>query len=435
MAKEKYGDLKKNPEIKRWFEDVCRGSMTTGKVYLRRLGSFCEAVGNTPQALLKMKDMQLANLMTDYVSLLENKGHSGGYIGSIIKAIKSWLSFNGVKLPRKIKIRNVDDTPTLNDKGLFSQDDLRKVLDASNIRGRVAISLIAYSGLRLQTLGNEPGTDGLKLGDFPELTITNNGVEFENIPTIVKVRKELSKKNHEYMTFLGPEGCEFVQLYLNERIQSGEDLDPNTPLLTKAKFQLRKEEPFLTRTKVSELIRKSIRTAGFENRPYDLRPYFASRMLMAQDERLVQRDYRTFWMGHKGDIEHKYTTDRRLPNDHIEAMRTAYSGATKHLETRHKAPTVEDFERIQKEASLMDLEISFGINLSEEQKDKLMLVPLAEFKENLKEIFQGKKTPEPKGPMHKMVTESELIEYLDKGWELVNFTPKGDKAILKSPSN
>ena len=65
------------------------------------------------------------------------------------------------------KIRDVGSTPTLNDKELFSQEDLRKVLDSSNVRGRVAISLIAFSGLRLQTLGNEPGTDGLKLGSLP----------------------------------------------------------------------------------------------------------------------------------------------------------------------------------------------------------------------------------------------------------------------------
>ena len=435
MSKEKYGELRKNPEIRRWYDDVCRGSTTTGQVYLRRLGSFCESVGKSPLDLLKMNEMQLANLLTDHVSLLEKKGHSGGYIGSIIKAIKSWLSFNGIKLPRKIKIKNVEDTPTLNDKGLFSQDDLRKVLDASNIRGRVAISLIAFSGLRLQSVGNESGTDGLRLGDFPELTITNEGVDFETVPTTVKVRKELSKKNHEYMTFLGEEGCGYVQLYLNERIKAGEVLDLNSPLLTKSKFNLRKEEPFLTRTKVSELIRKSIRAADYENRPYDLRPYFASRMLMAQDERLVQRDYRTFWMGHKGDIEHKYTTDRRLPKDQIEAMRTAYSGATKHLETRHKAPSTEDFEKMQNEIGIKMMENLFHFDLTEKEKDDLFSLPSSDFWDRIKEISDGKKVPEPKGPKHKMVSESELIEYLDKGWELVNFTPKGDKAIIKSPNN
>lgn len=433
MGKEKYGDLRRNPEIRRWYEDVSRGSRTTGQVYLRRLGLFCKITGKNPLDLLKMNEMQLANLLTDHVSLLEEKGHSGGYIGSIIKAIKSWLAFNGIKLPRKIKIMNAGDTPTLNDKGLFSQEDLRKVLDSTNIRGRVAISLIAFSGLRLQTLGNEPGTDGLRLGDLPELKINGDSVEFENIPTVIKVRKELSKKKHKYMTFLGPEGCEYVQLYLTERIKSGEILDHNSPLLTKSKFALRSEAPFLTRTKVSELIRRAIRTAGFDNRPYDLRPYFASRLLMAQDERLVQRDYRTFWMGHKGDIEHTYTTDRNLPTDQFETMRIAYSGATKHLETRHKALTSKDFEKMQNEIGINMVQTLFNVELTDKDKDDLFSLPSSDFWDRLKEISEGKKAPEPKGPKHKMVLEAEVIEYLDKGWELVNFTPKGDKAIIKSP--
>lgn len=237
------------------------------------------------------------------------------------------------------------------------------------------------------------------------------------------------------MTFLGPEGCEFVQLYLTERIRSGESLGSNTPLLTKSKFALRSEEPFLTRTKVSELIRRAIRTAGYDNRPYDLRPYFASRMLMAQDERLVQRDYRTFWMGHKGDIEHKYTTDRRLPKDQVEAMRSAYSGATKHLETRHTPPSAKDFEKMQNEIGINMMQNLFHVELTDREKDDLFSLPSSDFWDRLKEISDGKKAPEPKGPKHKMVLESELIGYLDKGWELVNFTPKGDKAIIKSPNN
>jgi len=43
---------------------------------------------------------------------------------------------------------------------------------------------------------------------------------------------------------------------------------------------------------------------------------------------LVLRDYRTFWIEHKGDIGNRYTTNRqRLPEQVIEDMREAYRRA------------------------------------------------------------------------------------------------------------
>lgn len=47
--------------------------------------------------------------------------------------------------------------------------------------------------------------------------------------------------------------------------------------------------------------------------------------MLAESKELVLRDYRQFWMGHKGDMEARYTTNKgRLPNEVIEDMRKAY---------------------------------------------------------------------------------------------------------------
>jgi hypothetical protein len=42
---------------------------------------------------------------------------------------------------------------------------------------------------------------------------------------------------------------------------------------------------------------------------------------------VIIRDFRVFWMGHRGDIEHTYTLNKRLPEDVIEKMRSAYRKA------------------------------------------------------------------------------------------------------------
>ncbi len=90
MGKEKYPELRRSKEVMRWYQDVCRGSATTGDVYLRRLGFFCQKVGKDPLQLTKMKDMPLVNLITDFVTQMERANKACGYINSNVKAIKSW---------------------------------------------------------------------------------------------------------------------------------------------------------------------------------------------------------------------------------------------------------------------------------------------------------------------------------------------------------
>ena len=63
------------------------------------------------------------------------------------------------------------------------------------MRGRVSIALMAFSGLRPETIGNFKGTDGLKLSDLPELRINEGKIEFVKVPTIVRVRSTLPRKD------------------------------------------------------------------------------------------------------------------------------------------------------------------------------------------------------------------------------------------------
>jgi len=99
-------------------------------------------------------------------------------------------------------------------------------------RSRVSMALISQAGLRLESLGNESGTDGLRIGDLPEMEIIAGRVEFKRIPTMVVVRHTLSKAKHKYFTFLTREGCEYFKAYLEKRMAEGENLKPNSPVIT-----------------------------------------------------------------------------------------------------------------------------------------------------------------------------------------------------------
>ncbi|MEM2868166.1 MAG: hypothetical protein QXR84_06770, partial [Candidatus Bathyarchaeia archaeon] len=153
------------------------------------------------------------------------------YIESALKAVKSWLSHNGIEVKRKIKIRGARDTPSLRDERVPTKQELRRIFLSADKKARVACVLVAHSGLRLMTLGNYTGTDGLRVRDFPEMRIENGEVIFDKIPTMVIVRPELSKAGHQYFTFLSEEGCEYLKDYLEERIKGGEKLTPNSPVI------------------------------------------------------------------------------------------------------------------------------------------------------------------------------------------------------------
>jgi hypothetical protein len=100
--------------------------------------------------------------------------------------------------------------------------------------------------------------------------------------------------------------------YLEERILEGEKIAPDSPLIT-PKLRMK---PFIRTVNIGDTIRLAIRSAGFPWRPYVLRSFFDTQLMMAESKGHVIRDYRTFWMGHRGDIENRYTTNRkRLPEN------------------------------------------------------------------------------------------------------------------------
>ena len=149
-----------------------------------------------------------------------------------MKAVKSWLAHNGIEIRRRIKIRGARDTPSLRDERVPTRQELRRIFLSGDKKARAACVLVAHSGLRLMTLGDYRGMDGLRVRDFPEMKIEGNEIKFEQIPTMVVVRSELSKARHQYFTFLSEEGCQYLKDYLEERMLNGERLTLDSPIFS-----------------------------------------------------------------------------------------------------------------------------------------------------------------------------------------------------------
>jgi hypothetical protein len=431
----KYAYLLENDDVRRWYENLQARSIITATVYLRTLGRFCALTNTTPEHILDIADTKaFRDGFIDFVRQLERDGKAGSYIVRFKKVLHSWFTYNNITTKLRVNIRGEHDIPTLANERIPNKDELNRILRMATPRARVSCALMAFSGLRPQTLGNYQGTDGLRLGDFSEAEFQPNHVEFPIIPSQLKVRRELSKARHQYLTFVSEQTITFIQEYLQQRVAHGEHLTVDTPLLG---FDPRggHKNAFLRTTLVTRDIKEAIIKAGYAWRPYVLRAYFDTNMIIAESKGSITPPYVQFFMGHKGDMEARYSTNKaRLPPDMIEDMRGSYrscepffSTVIQPLEQASivKAAKIEALKSIA--SSLLGIDL-LEVKVAKEREQQQALTVDEEI-----QLFENeiKKYREAEDDPQIIVHESDLETYLADGWEFVSVLPSQKILIRK----
>ena len=454
--------LREDEDFRRWYENLARGSEGTARERARILYRFLKLQGLSCGELVKLAKedrKKVEDMLCDFVAKLQRDGKSPGYIENYLKAVRSWLDYNEVRLVRRIKIGNRNATPTIESERVPTKEELRTILYYAGERAKCSIALMAFAGLRPEVLGNMYGLDGLRVGDLPEMRIEGGRVTFTKVPTMVIVRPSLSKAGHKYFTFLSSEGCEYLKAYLEKRLASSETLASDSPIIAvKPGFEKMGKSPrnrgstFITTQNITREIREAMRPR-FMWRPYVFRAYFDTQLLLAENHGKISYAYRQFFMGHKGDIEARYTTNKGvLPPDLIEDMRRAYAECEPYLSTIPKAGE-EDPElttiRTMVEAGVLDLSKpsvrkyliqKLGIRDMETKVAKMKELGLDEESaynkiiceelgiESMRvEAFKTREDSDPK----KIVSEDELEHYLAEGWDVQTVLPSGKILIRR----
>ncbi|MEM3382987.1 MAG: hypothetical protein QXL52_05625 [Nitrososphaerales archaeon] len=192
-----------------------------------------------------------------------------------------------------------------------------------NVRGRAIASLMAFAGLRFESIGK------ITLGDLLDLDIEK--LEMKRMPCLIHVPAEANKTPTRYFSFLIEEGCEYLLAYLKARRAKEEVLTQNSPVI--ATLHGRPLSLMRMRIIVREATRRILKA-----RPYVLRSYFDTCLLMAK----VHPHWQSFFMGHKGNIESVYTTRKHLPDSLIESMREVFKPAIEYLSTQPIATSIEE---------------------------------------------------------------------------------------------
>jgi len=372
LKKQQY--LLSDPDVKRWYNNLRVDSANTGDGYLRRLDYLVRRKKLTPKQMVercvpegeKKPDPTIArDFILDLVTEFKAEGKKSSNIHNYVKVLRSWYQHNSITIQGRIKVGKTR-LVMVRKENVPEPEELRRILaQAENRRAKVGIAMMAYGGVRPEVLGDADGVDGLKVGDFPEMEYTNEKtqivtvkgmsslkvtqrgtVTFTKIPTTFIVRDSLSKMGNEYCGFISKESCDYLKDYLEERMKTqkvfnaetkrrewrpGEQLTPDTPVFPGTKT------PFVGKhiqtISVRAAIRRPIRGAGYRWRPYVFRRFYTTSLMFAEYERLVLKDWSVFWMGHGGDIDAVYRTNKGLPPHVKEPMRRAYAAAAaKHLD-------------------------------------------------------------------------------------------------------
>jgi integrase len=430
----RHSKLLENKKVERWYSNLKARSQVTSDIYIRNFGLWLEYLNKDPESIISFaKDNfeEFKGSISDKIRDLESKGTMGASISTSIKPLISYLKFNNIVVKLGINIKNENRNLNAEKERKPEKEELSKILRMATMRERVSISLMAFSGLRPEVLGSIDGSDGLRIGDIKDLEIDGNKVQFKTVPARIVIRPELSKIRVQYYTFLGPEGVEYLTEYLQTRISQGENLNYESPVILPIEKQsLDKKNEFLMTTLLLRRIKANIIKAGFDWRPYIFRVYFGTNLDTAESKGLISHPWRQFIMGHKGDIEETYTKREGI----AEEGREQYNKCLKFIETRDQGIREEDYQRLLRESAIQTLVAAFGITLTEDQRSELMSLETSEYEKRLSEIFKDKRAQIlNNGNKHKTIPEKELESYLNKGWELVQIYPKGDKAVIKLP--
>lgn len=426
--KPKYDHLLQDDGVRRWYENLAARSVITATVYKRTLGLYCQLNDTTPKALLQLAmkdDLSFRDSFSDFVRELEKEGKAGSYIARFKKVLLSWLRHNGLDTKLNVNIRGESDTPSIAEERIPTKDELSRILRQASPRGRIEVALMAFSGLRPESLGDYLGSDGLVLGDFAEALIHDDRMEFQKAPTILRIRKTLSKARHTYFTFVPSETLTYVQEYLQTRVNAGKKLTPTTPLLIQDPRGRYKRNAFLSTGLVTRDIREAMSKAGLRWRPYVLRAYFDTNMILAESKGLVSHPFLQFFMGHKGDMEARYSTNKgRLPQEMVDEMREAYTRCLPVL--LHESRGMEDMmSEFRKQLLLV-------AGFKDEEISKLSLQDMTneDFQRTVRERLLG--TMANNGLKQKVVQASQIENFIGQGWEFVSMLPN-DSAIVKLP--
>ena len=273
-------------------------------------------------------------LLQQYSEQLQSSGLSPSRVHGLVKEARTFYRRNGVKLelPEKLsrRVKYRDQVPT--------PEQLSRMMELADLRGRVIVSLAALGGFREETLTRL------------EYRHVREDVETGKIPLHVHLEAEMVKgKYGDHDTFLATEAVQHLRLYLEDRRKGSADgrrppetLNDNSPLIRSDTSHV--PRPISTkqiRKLVHDLYRRAdlLKKVGgrmYNLREHSLRKYFKTQLI----SRGVPESHADYWMGHVTD------TYNQVQSLGIEKQRQEYASSGLSIKPQTQISKLETIKEI-----------------------------------------------------------------------------------------
>ena len=310
-------------KMARHFLRHCSGSCHSIYSYTVNVQKYTAWLGSSPDLIIKdikpvgnipdpARVQNHSGFLNDFLAELQDQGLKPGVVVNRVKSVKTFYRVNGIKVevsePLSRRVTYKDRSPTA--------EELTRVLDIADLRGKVIVSMLALGAFREGTLSK------LKYRHVRE------DIENNRVPIHIHVETEIVKgKYGDYDTFLGAEAAQYLKLYIDQRRNGSrrtkpENLTDESPLIRdETKATPRNITPKQLRRVVHGLYVKANLVKQCEGhydlRVHSLRKYFKTQLLALG----VQPDYVDYFMGHTLDTYHD------IQSIGIEKLRSVYASA------------------------------------------------------------------------------------------------------------
>ena len=392
-------------------------------------------------ALAKRDSDRLRDILIRDAARMKRDGRLDSYVSKFFEGLRSFLRFHHVAFDGFPSLSPIKGASLANER-VPAPDELGRVLDRLTLRGRVLALFMAHSGVRPGVLGSYQGENGLRLVDLPDLKSEKGSAKFSSVPFVIRVPANLSKTRVSYVTFGTAQLATALLSYLDQRTREGEKLRPDSPVIACGPMRgialisrdaARFSKGFLTTKVVTEEIRSVLHACAPEGvrwRPYVLRAYCSTRLLMAEGEGRITRDLREEILGHDGGVSSRYNVGKRWGDELLAEARREYENAAEFLETNAQARlsvAAELRRTFLGVAGVPDDEISAHLGDTNEELLELLRKRLV-----LDAPTQPNAEPMPRRRSQRPVTLQEAERLLAEGWTYVS-TFGSDRVLLQAP--
>lgn len=315
------------------------GSDATLYQYVYGIYAFCKWLDREPDTVVKdsMKIKSTDKVIEQidkFIGELKAKRLASGTIANYVKGVKALFRVNGIELtlPYRIdrRVRYTDRSPT--------SQELQKMIDLGDIRDKVIVSILALSGMRIDTL--------VKL----EYRHVRKDLEADVEHVHIHVEADITKGKYcDYDTFIRAEAVEYLRVYLEVRrngtwYMPPEEIIDNSPII---RDQHSRGVRPVTPACIHRLVQKLYVKAGLIDktkgkvryglRPHSIRKYFRTQL---GSQGIMPTDYIEYMMGHA------ISTYNDIRMKGIDFLRSKYAMAKLCIRQREKTDIYDFVEDI-----------------------------------------------------------------------------------------